>query len=56
MVTVNEGVKKMKCYRIYVDNECVGTYFNLSQAMQAMDTWFGAGYHADRVDLKSEIF
>ena len=23
----------MKCYRVYVENECVGTFFNLGQAI-----------------------
>ena len=26
-------VIKMKCYRVYVENECVGTFFNLGQAI-----------------------
>lgn len=46
----------MKCYRVYVDGECVGTYFNRLQAIFVMNDWFGAGYDSDRVDMKTEDF
>ena len=46
----------MKCFRLYVDGECVGTYFNKLQALFVMGDWFGAGYGADRVDLKMEEY
>ena len=31
--TNESEVVKMKCYRVYVENECVGTFFNLGQAI-----------------------
>lgn len=46
----------MKCFRIYVDGECVGTYFNKTQALLVMGDWFAAGYGADRVDLRTEDY
>lgn len=46
----------MKCFRLYVDGECVGTYFNKTQALFVMGDWFAAGYSADRVELKTEEY
>lgn len=46
----------VKCYRLYVDEGCVGTYFNKIQAMLLMGDWFSAGYSADRVDLRTEEY
>ena len=48
--------QKMKCFRLYVDGECVGTYFNKNQALLAMGDWFSYGYDADRVELKTEDY
>lgn len=45
-----------KCYRVYVDNEVVGTYFNRMQAMFDMGDWFGAGYTAESVELREEEY
>lgn len=46
----------MKCFRLYVDGECVGTYFNRTQALLAMGSWFDHNYTADQVDLRTEDY
>ena len=50
----------MKVYRLYVDDECVGTYGDgpaaKMAAMFAMSDWFAAGYDADRRRLEYEEF
>lgn len=33
----------MKCYRVYNKGECVGTFFNITQAVQHMDLFLKYG-------------
>ena len=46
----------IKCYRLYAKGECVGTYFNRTQALFVMGDWFSAGYTADDMELKTENY
>ena len=43
----------MKCYRVYADNEVVGTYFSLAQAVEATGIWLEYGYD---VEVKKENY
>lgn len=55
-----KAVAAMKVYRLYVDDECVGTYGDgpaaKMAAMFAMSDWFAVGYDADRCRLEYEEF
>lgn len=50
----------MKVWRLYVDGEAVGTYGDgpaaRTMAMLAMGEWFGAGYDADRCEVRHEDY
>lgn len=50
----------MLTWRLYVNNECVGTYGEgsvaMSEAIRAMGEWFADGYTAEQVELKHEEF
>ena len=44
----------MKCYRIYVNGEIVGTVFNLIHCATEIDKWINAGY--ENVKFKIENY
>ena len=50
----------MMVYRLYADDECVGTYGDgpaaKLEAMFAMGDWFAAGYEAGRCRIEYEEF
>lgn len=55
-----KAVAPMKVWRLYVDGEVVGTYGDgpaaRTMAMLAMGEWFGAGYDADRCEVRHEDY
>lgn len=50
----------MKVWRLYVNDECVGTYGDGSKAMSmaiiAMQDWFSYGYTAEQCEMKHEEY
>lgn len=48
----------MKVYRLYVNEECVGTYGNgpaaRMMAMSEMGEWFKVGYTAEQCEIRYE--
>lgn len=49
-------MEENKCWRVYVDGEIVGTYFNSTQAHFKASEFFGAGYTAEQVDVVKEDY
>lgn len=46
----------VNCYRVYVDDICVGTYFNHTQAVISCGEWFNAGYTGEQVCIVKEPY
>lgn len=42
----------MKCYRVYVDNEVVGTWFSLGQAIMQESNFRTMGYTNTKVEIE----
>lgn len=46
----------MKVWRLYVEDECVGTYGDCRSAILAMQDWFSCGYTAEQCEVKHEEY
>lgn len=42
----------MKCYRVYVNNEIMGTWFKLSQAVWHADLFLAEGYEGVKIEIE----